>query len=829
MIARTSIGKDGVESWSERLSRMDFWRRAARVAVAPGLLCFALICSALALPPSSKNKDKGKSGKAENVIQPVAHTFAALHIPLLAQRPTLADFIDMQPSPAVAGKMLMADGFLQRDPKDGTPVSQKTEVYLGYTDKNLYVVCICFDAEPDKIRAHLVRRELINDDDQFGFVLDTFRDRSHGLFFYINPLGVQQDGIWDEASLNQNGPDYSYDMVWNSEAKLTGKGYVAWFEIPFKSLRFPPADLQKWGVFFERDIKRNSEDSFYPHITSNAQGFLPQAVEMDGMEKVTGGRNLQLIPYVVGRAFRDLDDRDPTNPYFGGKHLEVRPGLDAKMVLKDSFVLDATINPDFSQVESDQPQITVNQRFEVFFPEKRPFFLENSSYFTTPVNLVFTRRIADPEFGVRLTGKSGPWSAGILMADDRSPGGSVTPYDPLTGHRAYFGVVRVSRDIGKASSIGLIYTDRELHTVPGEVQCTDNPCIVGSNRVGGFDAKIKPDAKWLITVQALNSHTRFYDGTHKGGPAYDWYVERSSTKTEYNINYQDTAAGFETDTGFFRRPDIRRLSQFANYRFRRERGALQWHGPSVFTINNWDHSGTRLEWFTNVNWRFVLTGSSNFGVYANIGHERLRPVDFTTLTTNRDYENYQRGFWYNFGYWKPVLLSAEINWGQASNYDTSVGPPVSAHANNIQASATIRPLPGLTVDNTYLLTRLQDLHTGANIFNDHILRSKWNYQFTRALSLRVIAQYDGLLSNYNALRPQVALSSLPPAKNFNADVLLTYFVHPGTAIYVGYNSNLQNLANPVTVDPLGNLSRTPEHFINDGRQIFVKISYLFQR
>ena len=799
---------------------MKCWQKTLRSAM-------ALLFSGLALlSPASA---KGKSGKKDDPAQSMPHTFATLHIPHLEQRPTLEDFLDMQPSPALAGKMLKVEGFLQRDPKDGAPVSQKTEAYLGYTDKNLYVVCICFDSEPDKIRARLVRRELINDDDQFGFVLDTFHDHAHGLFFYVNPLGVQQDGIWDEASLNQSGPDYSYDMVWNSAAKLTGRGFVAWFEIPFKSLRFPPTDLQKWGVFFERDIKRNTEDSFYPHITSNAQGILPQAADMDGLEKVSGGRNMQFIPYVVGRGFRQLDDRDPTNPYFGGKHLEVRPGLDAKIVLKDSFVLDATLNPDFSQVESDQPQITANQRFEVFFPEKRPFFLENSSYFNTPVNLVFTRRIGDPEFGARLTGKSGPWSLGMLLADDRSPGASVTPYDRLTGHRAYFGVLRVNHDIGKESSIGLIYTDRELHTVPGELQCTDNACLVGSNRVGGFDAKIKPNPKWLITVQALNSHTKFYDGTHKGGPAYDWYVERSSRNVEYNVAYQDTAAGFETDTGFFRRPDIRRLSQFANYRFRRNGKTLQWHGPSIFTLNNWDHNGTRLEWFTNVNWRFNLTGSSDFGFYGNIGHERLRPVDFSTLTMNQDYTHYQRGFWYDVGYFKAVVLSAEINWGQATNYDTAVGPPVEARANNISASATVRPVPGLTVENTYLLTRLQDVHTGANIFNDHILRSKWNYQFTRALSLRVIGQYNSILSSYNAANPQLALSSLAPAKNFNADVLLTYLVHPGTAVYVGYNSNLQNLANPVTPDPLGNLTRTPDHFINDGRQIFVKISYLFQR
>jgi len=218
----------------------------------------------------------------------------------------------------------------------------------------------------------------------------------------------------------------------------------------------------------------------------------------------------------------------------------------------------------------------------------------------------------------------------------------------------------------------------------------------------------------------------------------------------------------------------------------------------------------------------------NFGVYANGGRERLRPVDYSTLALNQDYDHYQRGFWLNYSFFKPLVLSTEINWGQATNYDTAVGPPVLAKANNIQFQATVRPVKGLTIDNTYLMTRLRDVNTNSNMFNNHIIRSKWNYQFTRELSLRVIGQYNAVLSNYNPANPQFALSSLPPAKNFNADILLTYFVHPGTAVYLGYNSNLQNLTNPPAVDVLGNLARMPDHFLNDGRQIFVKISYLFQ-
>ena len=231
----------------------------------------------------------------------------------------------------------------------------------------------------------------------------------------------------------------------------------------------------------------------------------------------------------------------PLNPTFEAKDFDAKAGLDAKAVIKDSFVLDATINPDFAQVESDEPQITVNQRFEVLFPEKRPFFQENSGYFATPINLVFTRRIADPLYGVRLTGKKGPWSIGTLFADDQSPGESVAPNDPLWGRQAYFGIVRVSREIGKnGSNIGLIYTDRELDTVPNTT-CTDDPCITRTNRVGGIDAHFRFNKNWQLDAQAVNSLTRFNDGTSDHGAGYFLYLERTSRNFEFNSMYKDNA------------------------------------------------------------------------------------------------------------------------------------------------------------------------------------------------------------------------------------------------------------------------------------------------
>ena len=563
---------------------------------------------------------------------------------------------------------------------------------------------------------------------------------------------------------------------------------------------------------------------------------------MDGMKNISPGRNLQFIPYVSMRTFRELDDREPNRPHFHGKHVEPRIGLDAKAVIKDSLVLDATINPDFAQVESDEPQITVNQRFEVLFPEKRPFFLENSTFFNTPINLVFTRRIVEPEYGIRLTGKVGPWAIGGLFANDKSPGKSVPSSDALAGAKANYGVVRVSHDLGKESSIGLIYTDRELQTVnPAQTLCTSDSCIIAANRVGGIDAKLKLTSKWNVTGQAITSYTKFNDGTHKGGPSYVLSEEFSSRNWEHQGEYDDTAEHFETATGFFRRPDLRHFEQFTLRRFHRESKWLQWHGPGLYAQKEWDHKGTRLNWFANANYRFILPRQIDFGFFGNISHERLRPVDYSALFANRDYAHNTHGFFFDFGYFKPFSMGGEVSWGRGTNYDPArpilvngqfvcrdgITPDLStcrpqlAKSTNARIFTTVRPIKGLTVETSYLLSRLRDEVNSHSDFNNHIVRSKWNYQFTREFSLRFIGQYSALLANQ-------LNTSLQSTKNFNADVLFTYLVHPGTAVYVGYNSNLQNLDPALGLDPNGNINRSRDHFINDGRQLFVKVSYLFR-
>jgi hypothetical protein len=325
----------------------------------------------------------------------------ALRIPRVSRAPKLEEFLNG----ATREAETTVTGFRQREPGDGVPVSQATAAYLSYDDKNLYIVFVCKD-EPNKIRARLAKREDILSDDLVGVYLDTFHDRQHAYLFATNPLGVQLDAIKTEGQ----DTDYSFDTLWHSEGRLTPEGFIVWIAIPFKSLRFSNAPTQTWGIALVRTVVRNNEFSFWPYITRRVEGFAQQLATLEGLEGISLGRNLQFIPYGIFTRAHFLDTQAPEFR----TQTDGRPGLDAKIVLRDALTIDVALNPDFSQVESDEPQVTINQRFEVFFPEKRPFFIENAGFFQTPENLFFSRRIADPQFGVRLTGKVGRWALGAL-------------------------------------------------------------------------------------------------------------------------------------------------------------------------------------------------------------------------------------------------------------------------------------------------------------------------------------------------------------------------------------------------------------------------------
>ena len=811
------------------------------------LAVFAAAARAQSSPPAPIPRSNGAAAPAHLTVE--TGNEQTLVIPRLARGPNIEDFLSMAPEGDIAGQMTRITHFIQRSPHDGEPVSQPTEAYLGYDEKNLYVVFVCHD-DPSKVRAHLTRRKAFNGyDDDIAVMLDTFHDRRRAYEFSVNPVGIQWDAIWTEASYADTGGnfDQSFETLWYSKGKLTSQGYVVWLAIPFRSLRFPATRNQTWGLVLLREIMRENEQSFWPRISINQEGRLGQAASANGMSGVSPGRNIQLIPYGLLNSFHSVDDRGPfascTSPlgcaYYQNRDIGGTFGLDGKVILGDRLVLDATANPDFSQVESDEPQVTVNQRYRVYFPEKRPFFIENGDYFRTPIDLFFTRNIVNPDAGVRLTGKSGPYSLGFMSADDRAPGLTIPHDDPLFKERSYFNIARVSRDIFNQSSIGAIYSDWEY------------PTADSYNRVGGIDTRLKFTKQLIGTAQAVvssSSCSQQYSETYftcapgyKAGPAYKADLAYTSLHWYTDQTYNDVSPGFFTQPGFVNRVDLREYREDTQYLFRPKSGPVVDWGPEFYGHWTWDHTGLRLDTDYTPTFKVDLKRQTRiyFTPYEEF-RERLRPKDFPVLALsggNQDYHEHASGASINTSPITQLTLGAQYYWGNEINFVPSLiappypyGQPYLAHFDQAEAVATIHPLTQLRIDNTYLFSRLRAKQNGENIFNNHIIRSKWNWQFTRELSLRVILQYDSTLTRNSPsfTADQFPLTFLPTAKNFNTDVLITYLLHPGTAIYVGYNTNQQNLDHSLAIDPVLGGVRNSNRMINDGRLFFVKVSYLFR-
>ena len=508
---------------------------------------------------------------------------------MLSHDLSLNDFAGMKPSAALADTLAHVGAMVQNQPQDGKPESERTEVWLGRTSTTLFAVFVCYDHEPATTRGHLARRENISNDDLVGLLLDPFQDRRRGILFQLNPAGVQADANWTE----NDDPDYSYDQVWDSAARRTPQGWMALMAIPFRSVR-SRSTAPEWGVVLSRNLPRNSETDYWPRVSQSVSGILTQEGTLLGMEGATS-HNIQINPYGLVHRIRELDLNDPSNPFFSNRNLQGTVGGDVKAVVKDSIVLDGTINPDFSQVESDQPQFTVNQRYAVYYPELRPFFLENSSYFDTPIQLLYTRTIAIPEFGARATGKIHHTNIGFLTIDDRAPGIFVAPDDPLHGKRALTTMMRVSQDLGKYSNIGVAYAQRTL--------------AGSSNRVGGVDFNYHIDQHWTLQGATVVSSTHRLDGTYGAGPANKLILNRQGHSFFLNQSYRDFTEGYEADAGFVTVPQVRQSGTNVGYTWYQTNHAIQTYGFQAQSRIAFDRSGNREFRYTEFDG--VLTLANN--------------------------------------------------------------------------------------------------------------------------------------------------------------------------------------------------------------------------
>jgi len=729
-----------------------------------------------------------------------------LDIPIVAEPPELADFLSMAPADSIRDRYATATGFTQRSPQDGAPASQRTDVYLGYDSRNLYAVFVAFDTSPESVRANLAPRENIDNDDRVGILIDTFDDQRTAYGFRSSALGVQWDGRWSEVTRGA-GYDASFEAVWYTSAQRTDGGYVVLMTIPFRTMRFPETGEQRWRVQFERIIPRSSEESYWPAYSQSVDGRLNQAAVLAGVRNVSPGRNIQLIPFAFVRSFDVLDAGLPRGPGFN-KDTEDDIGLDAKIVLRDSFVLDFTYNPDFSQVESDQPQVTANERFEVQFPERRPFFLENTDYFATETPLVFTRRIVDPEVGIKFTGRQGPWGIGTMLTNDEAPGLRLAPTDPLFGEDADVSVLRVFRDFGEQSRAGILHTEREFGNT--------------YNKVTAADTYIKLTENWFTELLMVNSDTRSADGTVTTGRQTNWRVNRNGRNFQAHYHWTQQSSGFDVPLGILSRnytPGAEGLHGYMEYRFWPEDSWIDRIGPRVFFSDQEDLSGLRIYSEFSPQLQITWSGDSFFAVGTNKIDERLRPDDFPGLLATRDYA--QQRWFANFrtDTLQKVGFSLTFDEGTAINLVPPLGAePDLADRTYVEAELLWRPMDRLRVDTTYLSISLDDRSGRGAIFDNRILRTRWNYQFTKEMSLRLIVQHEDT-------RP-TALSRLQRDESLNLDVLFRYVLNPWSALYVGFNNNESNLQ--LVDTPQGTQLVRSEDLVRDGQQLFVKFSYLIQ-
>ncbi|MDP6097133.1 MAG: DUF5916 domain-containing protein [Gammaproteobacteria bacterium] len=741
-------------------------------------------------------------------LSPAYAADSGVTIPKIDREPFFTDFSGMRPGTALANSMAKVENFVQREPDDGDAATQRTEAYIGYDEEQFYAIFLAFDTDPEQIRANLSSRENIDGDDTVGLTIDTFNDQRAAFSFRSTPFGIQWDARWTEGSSRRAGFDTTFEAVWDSEGQLTDQGYMVKMAIPLRSLRFPDSSEQLWRVQFGRDIPRLSERSYWPAYSIGIEGRLNQTAMLTGIRDVSPGNNSQIIPFIFARDVDALDPGAAGGPRFD-RTAEQDVGIDAKFVFNDSMVLDLTLNPDFSQVESDQPQVTVNERFEVQFPERRPFFVENADFFATDSILVFTRRIVDPEGGVRFTGRAGNYGFGAIAINDEAPGLNRDPSDPLNGEKANIGILRGFRDISDQSRVGFLLTDREL----GD----------GYNRVASLDGRFKLTDNWITNMQFIGTESEpVFGGETTTGYQRNIQVNRTGRTVSTHTHFVETTTNFDTELGFenrFFRADTSGIHNRLDLSFFPEGSTINSWGANVFDVYLNDTKGTRI--YHQLGPGFNLGFDTNrFGLSYTDYTEILRPQDFPGIVSNKrfDYDNWQLSF--NNSTLSTLEFGVRYRAGKTLNLvPAAENLPAVADTSRIDIDVLWRPIDRLRVDNTYLLTELETREGGIKAFTNEIIRSNWNYQFTKELSLRFIAQYEETDSG--------PASRLKDNKNLNFDLLLRYVINPWSAFYVGYNSNQSNF-DIVEVEGEREVIASSD-LRRDGDQLFVKFSYLFQR
>jgi len=675
--------------------------------------------------------------------------------------------------------VMLAD-FTQYEPKEGAIPTEKTRAFIGYDKKNLYIGIRCFDSNPNAVRACLTQRDKVEGDDEITIYLDTFNDKKRAFAFQVNPCGVQSDGIYNETQRRHPGGGFSridknWDTFFLSNAQIDNQGYSIEIAIPFKSLRFPDSTAQNWGLQIQRNIRRKNEEIYWYPRSRNVNGFLRQAGQLLIEGELDKGKNFEIMPVMTGLME-------------SGHKIDPEPSINLKYGITSNMTTDLTINPDFSQIEADMPQIDVNQRYALYFPEKRPFFLEGKDYFDTPMEMVYTRTINNPLWGTKLTGKVGKTTIGFLSAydedsllidistgdEDEDEEIGDDEEEEIETTRSIVNILRLKQDLYSESHIGIIITDKEA----GD---TWNSITQNFNRAAGLDGQFKLNQNNRLSFQIVASQSR--SGEVKTGlvPAMQFDFNHQSRHWSLSTNYTHLPEDFEASSGFFRRKDIRSFNTRLGYNILPQNELIVDIRPSIEYRRIYDFSNTltdeevRIGWFIS-GWR----GTFLYGGYTT-ELERYENINFK-----------KKSFRFRLSSDPFAWFSGSINFniGDGIYYDEN---PYLGYKVSYGIQTIFKPLTNLTLfyeinNDTFYKEKGGDIEYKINLISQRI-----NYQISRALSLRLITDFN----DYD--------------KELYNSILLSYQYRPGTVFYLGMNDNQMK-------DKLG-------IFRNQGRFYFVKFSY----
>ena len=687
--------------------------------------------------------------------------------------------------------------FFEHNPGDQTKPEVDTEVWVAYDDEHFYVAWICYD-DPDEVRAYFCERDNMFSGDYVILCLDTYGEASLGYEIAVNPRGIPGDLFFSPSY----GEDITYDMIFKSAGRITDFGWVAEMAIPFESLRFPDREEQVWRVDFWRNRPRGSRFQYSWAAYDRDQDCWPcQWGTITGIRGIEPSAGLELLPSVIGYQSGSLNEDGD----FVNGDIEGDLSLGISYDISSELTAEVTINPDFSQVESDVAQLDVNSTFALFYPERRPFFQEGSDLFNTYYNAVYTRSINDPFLAGKVTWRNGSNSMALLTAYDEHSV-IILPFEEnsrfLENGKSYSNIVRFKHDFGEQSHIGVVATDRRfesggsgsLAAIDGQIRLSESNSFrfqVLASHTEEVDNPALADSATNVYLFGNEGYTGALDGETFWGHGLTTTLLRSTGDYWVAGQYNELSPTFRADNGFEPSNNWRR-GEFVVGGIKRfdESNILENINGEVNAVRKWNFDGVKKdEWImaqAEVRFRTAQSGIHSYYMRSNELFQDIQFNDiwhFHTCFTTQPSGALHFGGNYNYGH---RIARRELVMGMETSYG---------------AWANIRPLDRLLISTSYNRIYSDDLYTGERLFSQAVLRTTLSLQVSCELSARLITQYNDRYDTWEI------------------DPLIAYRVNPLSVLYIGATHDYRDLS----FDEYGR-----EGWDLTDRQYFLKFQYLFQ-